>query len=189
VASNNRSSGTAAFRYAAALVDLAQEQGAIPQIEKDIADFQAMMASSEELRKVAGSPLIGAKDQAAAVAAIADKAGFSHLTKNFLMLLANNRRLREVESILKAVKDNIASRRGEVKARVESAAALTDAQKKSLEESLAKTMGRPAAIEASVNKELIGGVVITLGSLMIDDSVKSKLERLGRAMKTDSKAA
>ena len=85
--------------------------------------------------------------------------------------------------MLKAVEDNLSARRGELRAKVESATALTDAQKKTLEETLSKTVGQPVAVDASVNPALIGGVSVTLGSLMIDDTVKTKLERMGRAMK------
>lgn len=190
MASNSRSSGTAAFRYASALVDLAMEQGALPQIEKDVADLKSMLASSDDLRGMVRSPLVKTSEQQAAMAAIADKAKLSPLTKNFLLVLAENRRLADIESMLKAVEDNLAARRGELRAKVESATELSAAQKKALEETLSKTIGQPVAVEADINKALIGGVTITLGSLMIDDSVKTKLERLGRAMKHNgSKAA
>ncbi|PZQ47849.1 MAG: ATP synthase F1 subunit delta [Micavibrio aeruginosavorus] len=183
MASNNRSSGTAAFRYASSLVDLAVEQGAIPQIEQDVADFTAMMASSGDLKTMLRSPLVKASAQAAAVGALADAAKFSPLFKNFLLTLAANRRLKDAEAIMKAVTATISGRRGEVRAKVQSAVALSSAQKKALEEQLSKTIGQPVAIDASVNTALIGGVVVTLGSLMIDDSVKAKLENLSRTMK------
>jgi len=159
------------------------EQNAIPQIEKDVAELQAMLGASEDLRSMILSPLVKAGAQQAALTALADKAKFSNLTKNFLLTLASNRRLKELESMLKAVTENVSARRGELRAKVESAIELSSAQKKSLEDQLAKTSGRPVAIDASVNKELIGDVTITLGSLMIDDSIKTKLERMGRAMK------
>lgn len=189
VASNTRSSGTAAFRYASALVDLAIEQGVIQQIEQDVADFGKMLDSSPDLQTMVLSPLVGATAQQAALAALADKAKFSALTKNFLLTLAHNRRLAEISNILKAVSDNIAGRRGEIVAKVESATDLTAAQKKSLEESLGKTLGHPVTLDATTNSALIGGVVITLGSLMIDDSIRTKLARMGRAMKHNNKAA
>lgn len=190
MASNNRSSGTAALRYATALVDLAVEAGSVPQIEKDMADLTAMLGASEDLQSLIRSPLLKTGAQQAALAAIADRAQLSPLSKNFLLTLAANRRLAQLEVMLKAVTDNIAARRGELRAKVESAIELSSAQKKSLEEQLAKTIGHPVFVDASVNKELIGGVTITLGSLMIDDSIKTKLERMGRAMKhTGAKAA
>lgn len=183
MASNNRSSGTAAFRYASALVDLAMEQKSIPQIEKDIAELRAMLESSEDLRVMLKSPLVKKSAQQAVLSAIADTAKFSALTKNFLLTLAHNRRLPDIDNVLKAVDNNLSTRRGEIRAKVESATELSDSQKKSLGDSLSKTIGQPVMIDADINSELIGGVVVTLGSLMIDDSVKTKLERLSRAMK------
>jgi F-type H+-transporting ATPase subunit delta len=148
-----------------------------------------MLESSPELQTLVRSPLVGAGAQQAALAALADRAKFSALTKNLLLTLAQNRRLAEIPNVLKAVSDNIAGRRGEVLAKVESATELTAAQKKSLEESLGKTIGHPVSLDATTNSALIGGVVITLGSLMIDDSIRTKLERMGRAMKHNGKAA
>jgi F-type H+-transporting ATPase subunit delta len=148
-----------------------------------------MLNSSPELQTLVRSPLVGAGAQQAALAALADRAKFSTLTKNLLLTLAQNRRLADISNVLKAVSDDIAGRRGEVLAKVESATELTAAQKKSLEESLGKTMGRPVSLDATTNSSLIGGVVVTLGSLMIDDSIRTKLERMGRAMKHNGKAA
>jgi len=190
VASKNRSSGTAALRYASALVDLAMEQGAIPQIEQDVADLRAMIAASPDFQSLIRSPLTKTAQQQAFLSSIADQAKFSALTKNFLLVLAQNRRVGDIESILKGVSDNLAARRGEILAKVETASALSTPQKKSLEDSLAKTIGRPVMLDAKINKDLIGGVVVTLGSVMIDDSIKTKLDRMGRAMKhTGPKAA
>ena len=189
MASNNRSSGTAAFRYASALVDLAMGQNSVPQLEKDVADLQSMIAASADLQTLIRSPLIKKADQQAALAALSEKAGFLPLTKNFLLTVAKNRRLAQIESILKAVHDSISARRGELRAKVESAFELTADQKKTLEDTLSKSVGGPVSVDASVNKELIGGVVVTLGSLMIDDSIKTKLARLNRAMKYEANQA
>ncbi len=189
MASNSRSSGTAAFRYAAALVDMALESKAIPQIEQDVADLMAMLKSSADLQAAIRSPLLKVETQQAFLGALADKAKLSALTRNFLLVLAQNRRLSQLEAVLKAVTQNISARRGELRASVESATDLSDAQKKSLEESLGKTIGRPVAVDAKTNKSLIGGIVVTLGSLMIDDSVKTKLDRLSRAMKHNGSQA
>ncbi len=165
------------------------ESGTLPQIQQDVADLRKMIESSPELKSLTRSPLVGSDSQKKALAALADQAKFNDLTKRFLMVLADNRRLADITAILKAVETNLSARRGEIQAKVESAAALTSAQQKSLEDSLGKTIGRPVAVEATVNADLIGGVVVTLGSLMIDDSIKTKLERMGRAMKHTGKAA
>ena len=189
MASNPRSSGAAAFRYASALVDLAMEKGVVSHIEQDVRDLRAMLAASAELQSLTKSPLIGASAQQAGLAAIADRAGLHEFSRNFLYLLAANRRLHALDSVLKAVLETLSARRGEVKADVESASPLSPAQQKALQDSLSKTVGRPVAIEAKTNPNLIGGVVVTLGSIMIDDSVKTKLDNLGRAMKSGGKAA
>lgn len=189
MASNSRSSGTAALRYASALVDLAAEQNSIPQIEKDVAEMRAMIADSADLQALIRSPLIGADEAGNAMAALATAAKFSQLFGNFLLTLAKNRRLKDIDQILKAVETNLAGRRGEVQATVESAIELSGAQKDELEKSLAKTIGRPVAVDVKINKDLIGGLVVTVGSLMVDDSVKSKLDRLSRAMKYSRDAA
>lgn len=165
------------------------ESGTLPQIQQDVADLRKMIESSPDLQTLTRSPLVGSEPQKKALSALADQAKFAALTKNFLMVLADNRRLADITAILKAVETNLSARRGEIQAKVESATALTPAQQKSLEESLGKTIGRPVAVDATVNAELIGGVVVTLGSLMIDDSIKTKLERMGRTMKHTGKAA
>lgn len=159
------------------------ESGSVPQIEKDVADLQAMIGASEDFKKLIRSPLVKTGAQVTVLSAIADKAGLHKLTKNFLLTLASNRRLPEIENMLKAVAESISARRGQLCATVETAIPLSDAQKKALEEQLARTIGHPVAVDASVNTALIGGVTVTLGSLLIDDSIKSKLERMGRAMK------
>lgn len=190
MASKNRSSGTAAFRYASSLVDLAMENGAIPAIEQDMADLSAMIAGSSDLQFLIRSPLVKAGVQQDALASIADKAKFHPLTKNFLLTLAHNRRLKDIDAILKAVSSTLSARRGELTAKVQTATDMTADQKQALTDNLGKTFNRPVALDTSVNKDLIGGVVVTLGSIMIDDSIKSKLERMGRAMKhSGTKAA
>lgn len=183
MASNSRSSGTAAFRYANALVELAAQANVLPQIEKDMAELKLMLASSDDLKKFTRSPLVGAQSQQAALSAVADAAQFHALTKNFLLVVAQNRRLRDIDSMIKAVEENLSARRGELRAKVESATELSDDQKRTLEETLSKTVGQPVAVDARVNPAVIGGVSVTLGSLMIDDTVRTKLERMGRAMK------
>jgi F-type H+-transporting ATPase subunit delta len=171
------------------LVDLAMEKGAIPQVEQDVKELRAMLSASPELRSMTKSPLIGAQAQQAGLAAIADRAGFHDLTRNFLFLLAANRRLGALDFILKAVEKTLSSRRGEIQADVESASPLSAAQQETLQDGLTKTMGRPVMLTSKTNANLIGGIVVTMGSIMIDDSIKTKLDNLGRAMKSGGKAA
>lgn len=189
MASNKRSSSTAALRYATALVDLAEQAGAIPHIEQDVTDCRAMIAGSPDLQIFIQSPLVGASVQKTVIEEFARTAKLSPLMKNFLLTLAHNRRFKDVDSILQAVQDTIAARRGEVRAQISVAQDLTPTQTKSLQDSLSKSVGRPVTLSVTSDQDLIGGMVITMGSVMIDDSVKSKLDRLSRAMKQPNKAA
>lgn len=183
---SQQTSGAAARRYATALVDTAIHAKSLEAVEQDLKDFEAMVAGSAELQSLIRSPLFNRTQQAAAMAAIADKAKFNPITRNFLQLLADNRRLTMVSAVIAAVKDSIQKRRGEVSAQVQVAYPLTDAQRKALQDALSKATGRSVDINLSVNKDLIGGMIVTVGSKMIDDSVKRKLERLERAMKSQS---
>ena len=185
MASNNIS-GAAAVRYATALVEVAVDSKKIDSVEKDLNEFEAMIAGSADLQMTLHSPLISRQEQIEAVSEIAKRAKFQDITTNFLALLAENRRLPMVQSVINAVKMDISRRRGEIAANVQSAFKLTKTQEKALQESLSKAIGQTVAVNVSVDKDLIGGMVVTVGSQMIDDSVKRKLERLKRAMQSNS---
>lgn len=184
MATKNASSGAAARRYATALIETALEAKALDSVEKDMNELAAMIASSADLQNVLHSPLFKRAEQNDALVALAEKAKFHDLTKNFLSLLAENRRLPILDGVIGAVKMEVATRRGEVSASVQSATALSDAETKALQKSLSEAMGQNVTLDVSVNKDLIGGMVVTVGSRMIDDSVKRKLERLKQAMKS-----
>lgn len=181
MASTN-TSPTAAKRYAAALIDTAAEAQSIDSVEKDVADLRAMLESSADLRIFVGSPVIDENDQLAAMAAIADKTGFHTLTRNFLFTLIKNGRLPMLAAILRAVQAETARRRGEVEADVQSAQSLSPAQTQELQAAISKALGTNVAMNVSVNKDLIGGLVVQVGSTLVDASVKRKIERLSRAM-------
>ncbi len=177
------SSAAAARRYAKALLDLAQQAGQTDSVERDLQDLEKMLESAPELRAAIQNPLYNREQQQRTIMALAEKAKFQQLTANFLGVLGMNRRLPDLVAILGAVKDELAARRGEVKASVETAFALTEAQTRALREQLRKTIGADVALNVSVNRDLLGGMVVTVGSRMIDDSVARKLERLRRVMK------
>ncbi len=183
---SQQTSGAAALRYATALVDIALESGKSDAVEKDLVSFQAALIDSQDLQSLTRSPLISRQDKQEAVQAIAKKAKFQDITSNFLALLAQNNRLSTVNSIINAVRMELSRRRGEVSASVQSAFALSPAQEKDLQASLTKAMGQAVAVTVEVDKSLIGGMVVTVGSQMIDDSVKRKLERLKIAMKSEA---
>lgn len=145
-----------------------------------------MIAGSQDLQNLIRSPLFNRTQQDQAVKALASKAKFHSLTGNFLRLLVENRRLNIVSAVISAFKTDISRRRGEVTANVQAAFVLSDAQQKVLKEALGKATGQSVNLNIDINRDLIGGMVVTVGSHMIDDSVKRKLERLERAMKSQS---
>ncbi len=183
---SNKNSGLAAVRYATALMDVAHDSKKIDSVEKDLNELEAMIAGSEDLQQLIRSPLLSREQQIEAITAIAKKAKFQDITSNFLALLAENRRLPMLQNMINAAKMDISKRRGEIAADVKSAFKLTKAQEKALQESLSKAVGQVVAMNVSVDKDLIGGMVVTVGSQMIDDSVKRKLERLKREMQSNA---
>lgn len=180
--------GQVASRYAAALIDMAEKADSIAKIEKDFAELEAMIAASADLQSLIRNPLMNRTQQQAAILAISAKAGFSELTNSFLGVLAQNRRLPAMDAVIRAVKAELARRRGVVDARVQTAFALSDEQTKALQKSLSDAMGSHVTLNVEVNRDLLGGMIVTVGSRMIDDSVRRKLERLKRAM-TSGQAA
>lgn len=171
-----------ASRYAAALIDTAQAAKALDSVEKDINDLSMMLEGSEDLRKLVTSPAYGQVEQQAAISAIADKASFNKLTANFLNVLSANRRLGALKIIITAFKSEVAKRRGDVTAKVATAFPLTSEQEKTLQEQLKKAIGANVLLDISVDKSLLGGMVVTVGSRQFDDSVKSKLQTLKQTL-------
>lgn len=189
VASKNTSAKgitPAALRYATALVDIADANKKIEAVEKDLNDLEAMIADSADLQKLIRSPLISQGEKIKAVQAIAAKAKFQDITANFLSLLAQNSRLSMIGGMISAVRMEASRRRGEISAHVQSAFKLSKEQEQALQESLTKAMGQTVAIRLEVKQDLIGGMVVTVGSKMFDASVKRKLERLRIAMKSNA---
>jgi F-type H+-transporting ATPase subunit delta len=175
-----------AGRYAAALFELAKEDKQLKQVEGDLADFQRMLDTSNELRRLVRSPVISADDQAKAVAAVLAKAGASGLTGNFLRLIARNRRLFAVSDMIKVFRALAARERGEVSADVASAHPLTPEQMKLLTDTLRISVGKEVQVNTRVDPNLLGGLVVKIGSKMIDSSLRTKLDNLKVAMKGTS---
>lgn len=171
-----------AVRYASALIEMASDSKALDTVEQDMADLKKMIESSADLSSVIRNPLISKQEKLAAIQAIAEKAKFQELTTKFLSVLAVNGRLQNVTMIMDAFKRQLRIHRGEVEIKVQTASALTAEQTKTLQKQFSDKIGMNVTLEVSVNKDIIGGMVVTIGSRMIDDSVRSKLERLGRSM-------
>jgi len=176
------SSGIAA-RYATAVFELAKEAKDIPAIESDIATLGEALETSADFGNLITSPVYSRADQGAAIASIAAKMGLSSMMANVLGLMARNRRLFVLPSLLSALAAHIADEKGEVSAEVTSAKKLTKAQEAKLAAELKKAVGKDVKIDATVDEALIGGLVVKVGSRMIDSSVASKLSKLQNAMK------
>lgn len=172
-----------AGRYATALFDLGQDSGNLDKIAGDIADLGKILDESAELRSVISSPLISRDEQGAAVQAIAERAGFDDLTRKFLGLVSSKKRLFALPGIVRAFRALMARHRGEISADVVSARPLTDAQKTALAAELKTAMGQDVTIEDRVDADLMGGLVVKVGSVMVDSSIRTRLQNLELAMK------
>jgi F-type H+-transporting ATPase subunit delta len=183
VAASSTGVSGVADRYAAALFDLADERKALDEVASDLAQLRAMLQGSADLVRLLRSPILSRAEQGKAVAALAERAGLSQLTRNFLGLVAQNRRLFAVPDMIGAYLTLLAQRRGEVTAEVTSAQELTPAQLTQVNEQLRKAVGSKVAVDVKVDPSLLGGLVVKVGSRMVDASLRSKLHRLQIAMK------
>ena len=172
-----------AARYASALFDLAKEGGALKALEADATALTETLDASADLRDVIASPVISREEQGRVIAAIGAKLGLNALTANTLALMADKRRLFVLPQFAAQLADLSAEEKGEIVAEVTSATALSAAQQKKLAASLKASAGKTVKLKTAVDETLIGGLVVRLGSTMIDTSVKAKLAALQNAMK------
>nr|WP_233092698.1 F0F1 ATP synthase subunit delta [Paracoccus sp. IB05] len=172
-----------AARYATALFDLAKEGGALKAVEADAAALTDALAVSPDLGAMIASPVVSREEQANAIAAVAKAMKLDALTANTLGLMADKRRLFVLPQFLTVLRAQIAKEKGEVTAEVTSAVALTTEQVTKLTATLKAKVGKTVKLNATVDESLIGGLIVKLGSTMIDTSVKSKLASLQNAMK------
>ena len=172
-----------AERYATAIFDIAQQTNALEGLESGLTDLATAIAENEDLRKLVDSPLISRSDQEAAILAVADKMGLVPVLRNALGLMAQKRRLFVVPQLITLLHDMLAEHRGEVTADVVSAKALTKGQSEKLAAVLKARIGQDVIINATVDKDIVGGLIVKVGSKMIDTSIRSKLASLQNAMK------
>lgn len=177
-----------ARRYAKAFYELADEQKKLDAISTDIKTLQSLPEGGE-FGYFLSNPLFKRDEQLGVMSKLAKKAGLDKLTANFLGTIVENGRLSLLPDIIDAVDSEISERKGEVKAVVTSARRLTPAQAKKLAENLKEVTGSDVDIELKEDESIIGGLVIKVGSMLIDQSVKTRLERLERALKSDSVAS
>lgn len=180
---SSEATGAIADRYAAALFELAEQQSALDQVAADLKAMKAMIGESADLRRLLRSPVASRDEQQKAMAGLAAKAGLSELTRKFLGLVAGNRRLFALAGMIEAYLGRLAARRGEVTAQVASAAPLSETQMNALGAALKKVVGGNVVLDVTVDASLLGGMVVKVGSRMVDSSLRTKLQHLQLAMK------
>jgi F-type H+-transporting ATPase subunit delta len=183
VASNNRQSAGLALRYARAAFELAADEHAIDLLAADLASLMRILQDSPELTRLVRSPVFSRTEQAAGMEAVLAKAGASALTKKLVLLLARKRRLFALADIIHAFEHLVARHKGEIAAEVISARALSADETAELTRMLKDKLGREPRLTAEVDPGLLGGLVVKVGSRMIDSSLRSKLDSLRAAMK------
>jgi F-type H+-transporting ATPase subunit delta len=172
-----------AGRYASALFDLARDERQIDSVSTSLQTVRQAVDSNEDLKAVANSPLVSRTEAGNVVAAIAPALKLDPITTNFLGVLARNGRLRQLPEVIRLFSRLVAEHRGETTAEVTSARPLKDGQIAALKAQLGSRVGRDIAIDARVDPSILGGIVVRLGSQMIDASIRTKLNTLAQAMK------
>jgi len=172
-----------AGRYATALFDLAREAKSLDTVEKGLGALKAALGDSAELKALTTSPLVGRDAAASGIAAVAKAMKLDSLTANFLGVLAKNRRLAALPAIIAAFNGLAAHHRGEVTAEVTSAHKLSAAQTDALKAKLKAGLKRDVALDLAVDPAILGGLVVKVGSRMVDSSIRTKLGAIGQAMK------
>ncbi len=170
-------------RYATALFDLARESKQVETVETSLATLRAALDQSEDFAKLTTSPVLDRADAAKGVAAAAGALAIDPITTKFLGVLAQNRRLGELPAVIRHVRTLIARHRGETTAEVTSAHPLDDEQVAALKAQLKSRIGRDVAIEMNVDPDILGGLVVRIGSQMIDGSIRTRLNTLAHQMK------
>ena len=176
-------SASIAGRYAQALFDIVKEAGEVDQLSSQVDELGTAIGESDDLRDLIASPVYTRRQQQDGIAAVAQKMGLAAPLANTLALMAQNRRLFTLPQLVSALRGLIAEERGEITADVVSATALSDEQKQRLTATLAEKSGKTVKLNTRVDETLIGGMIVKLGSQMIDSSVRSRLASLQNAMK------
>ncbi len=170
-------------RYASALFELATEEKAAEEVGRQLAGFGSAIDQSEDLRRLVRSPVYSSEDQIAALQGVAAQLGLSGTTLNFLKLAAKNRRLSALPDMIKAYATILSLSKGEIAGEVTSAEPLSAAQLDDLKAALKSSLGRDVALITRVDSSILGGLIVKVGSRMMDNSLKTKLQNLKIAMK------
>ena len=178
----SQSQGLAA-RYASALYELADTERALDDVAADLTHLRQMIAECHDLDRLVRSPVLSRADQAKGMAAVLEQGGANPLTQKFIGAVTMNRRLFAIEDMIKAYLAELARRRGEVAADVTSAVELGPEQIDAVTTALREAIGQKVAVNLVVDPSLIGGLIVRVGSRMVDSSIRTKLQRLQFAMK------
>jgi F-type H+-transporting ATPase subunit delta len=172
-----------AGRYATALFELALEEKALEKVEQDLNRFASALDAVEDLRRLVRSPVFTAEEQERAIAAILEQMEIEGLTANFLKLITRNRRLFAAPDMIKAFRALLARHRGQTSAEVTSALPLSEGQLRALQTALKAALHKEVQLDQKVDATLLGGLVVKVGSRMIDSSLRTKLNSLKQTMK------
>lgn len=183
MAAENPSVSGVAGRYATALFALARDEKSVDAVQADLAQFMAMLADSPELTRLVRSPVFTADEQGKALAAVLAKAGIGGVTAKFLAVLTANRRLFAINDVVRAYSALVAKFKGEATADVTVAEPLSDKNLDALKSALKSVTGKDVALNVNVDPAIIGGLVVKLGSRMVDSSLRTKLNSIKHAMK------
>lgn len=184
VAGEDQTISGMAGRYATALFELALENKAVDAIKKDLDQFDALIADSADLSRLVRSPVFGADEQLKALSAILAKAGIGGLAANFLRVITTNRRLFAVHDMIRGYRALVARHKGEVTAHVTVAEKLNEAHLDALKSALKSvTSGRDIDLDVKIDPAIIGGLIVKVGSRMVDSSLRTKLNSIKLAMK------
>ena len=170
-------------RYATALFELARDEKSVDAVKADLDRFAAMLADSADLKRLVRSPVFSADAQLKALSAVLDRAGISGVAAKFLKVLTANRRLFAVSDVIRAFGARVAKFKGEATADVTVAEALSDKNLDALKTALKTVTGKDVALNVKIDPSIIGGLVVKLGSRMVDSSLRTKLNSIKYAMK------
>jgi F-type H+-transporting ATPase subunit delta len=172
-----------AGRYALAVFELAQEERAVEAVARDLATLKQLMAESPELTRLIRAPVFSREEQAAGMNGVLHRVEAAPLTRRFILLLASKRRLFALADIIRAYDALVAKQKGEVSARVTSARPLSDDETAELKSILRSKLSKDVKLETRVDPALLGGLIVKVGSRMIDSSLRTKLNGIRTAMR------
>jgi len=172
-----------AGRYATALFELALESNAVDVVKADLARFEALVAQNPDLERLVRSPVFSSEEQTKALSAVLEKIGVGGITAQFLKVVASNRRLFAVRDMIRAYSVLVARYHGEVMAHVTVAETLSEAHRAAIRDALKSVTGKDVELDVKLDPAIIGGLVVKLGSRMVDSSLRTKLNSIKHAMK------